>query len=105
MDFFDKLGGIAKTIGDKTVDVAKNIGDRTSDAIETQKIKNKIAGERRGFEDQMKLIGQYFYEKHLRGEAMEEDILPYLTKAQEHAANIEQAKAEIEALKEDMPSK
>lgn len=105
MDFFNKIGDIAKTIGDKSVDVAKNIGDRAGDAIETQKIKNKIAAERRGFENQMKLIGQYYYEAYLRGEVLDENILTYIQTAQQHAAAIEAGKASIEALKEDYPSK
>ena len=105
MAILDKITDIAKNIGDKAVDVAKDLGDRTSDAIEGQKIKNKIASERRNFENQMKLIGQVYYEKFLRGENIDGEIKAYIVKAQEHAANIEAKKAELEALKEDLPSK
>ena len=105
MAFLDKLTDIAKNIGDKAVDVAKDLGDRTSDAIETQKIKNQIASERRSFENQMKLIGQFYYEAFLRGEAIDEGIQEYINVAQTHASAIEAKKAQIEALKEDLPSK
>lgn len=104
MAFLDKLTDIAKNIGDKAVDVAKDLGDRTSDAIETQKIKNQIASERRGFENQMKLIGQFYYEAFLRGETIDEGIQEYINVAQTHASAIEAKKAQIEALKEDLPS-
>ena len=105
MEFFDRLGDIAKSVGEKTVDIAKNIGDQASDAIAIQKIKTKITSERRGFEDQMKLIGQFYYEAFLRGEVIDEGVKAYLLKAQEHAAEIEKGKAEIETLKQDLPSK
>jgi dolichyl-phosphate-mannose-protein mannosyltransferase len=104
MAFLDKITDIAKNIGDKAVDVAKDLGDRTSDAIETQKIKNKIASDRREFENQMKLIGQYYYEAYLRDATCDENIKNFIVKAQEHAAAIEAGKAAIEALKEDLPS-
>lgn len=105
MAFFDKLSDIAKNIGDVTVDVAKNIGDKTSDVIETTKIKNRMATEKRALEDDLKKIGQYYYEKYLSEGTCEEDVRAYMESVQTHAAAIEAGKAEIEALKEDIPSK
>ena len=53
MPLFEKLG-----------EVAKNIGDRTNDAIETTKLNNKINGEKSAAEAELKKIGAFYYEQY-----------------------------------------
>ena len=50
MAFFDKLGGLAKTIGDKT-----------ADAIEINKLSSRINSEKAAAGEEMKKIGEFYY--------------------------------------------
>ena len=50
MAFFDKLGGLAKTIGDKT-----------ADAIEINKLSSRINSEKAAGGEEMKKIGVFYY--------------------------------------------
>lgn len=51
MAFFDKLGGLAK-----------NIGDKTSDAIEINKLNSRINSEKAAAGEEMKKIGEFYYD-------------------------------------------
>ena len=56
MDFLDKIGNIAK-----------NIGDRTNDAIEITKLNAKIASEKNAVGEDLKKIGEFYYKKFAGG--------------------------------------
>ncbi|MCR5607679.1 MAG: hypothetical protein K6G26_01285 [Lachnospiraceae bacterium] len=88
MAFFDKIGDIAKTVGEKT-----------GDAIETSKIQLKIRNEKSEIEKNYKLIGEYFYKKYLEDNIADENVSKYydaITLANEnikkHEENIEKIK-------------
>lgn len=57
MAFLDKLG-----------DIARNIGDKATDAIETTKLNSKINAEKTAIAECMRQIGEYYYKKHQSGE-------------------------------------
>ena len=52
MDFLDKIGNIAK-----------NIGDRTNDAIEITKLNAKISSEKNAAAEELNKIGDFYYKK------------------------------------------
>ncbi len=95
MAFFDKLN-----------QVAKNLGDKTTDAIETTKLNTKIHSERNAAEEELKKIGEYYYNVFVNGGSVAPEVLEFCQKAKEHydaidgaQAGINQIKAENEAAK------
>lgn len=88
MAFFDKLN-----------DLARNIGDKASDAMETTKLNAKSSSERTAAGEDLKKIGEYYYNLFLEsGEAVPE-ILEYCQSAKAHYDAAEEAKAEIERIR------
>ena len=88
MAFFDKLN-----------QVAKNLGDKTSDAIETTKLNSKIHSERNAAGEELKKIGEYYYNVYLSGGCVADEVLEACQKAKAHYDAIEAAKAEINDIK------
>ena len=88
MAFFDKLG-----------DLAKNIGDKTNDAIETTKLSSKISAERSAAGEDMKKIGQHYYAKFAAGEQVSPEALEFCQAAAAHYAAAEKAQAEIDRIR------
>ena len=102
MDFFNKFSGFAKNVGDKTNDFARNIGDKTSEAMETRKLHNKINTERNAAAEDLKKIGEYYY--NLFAESDEEDVvapevLEFCQSAKAHYDVASQAQEEIDRIK------
>ena len=90
MAIFDKLGGIAK-----------NIGDKTTDAIETTKLNSKINGEKNAIAECMRKIGEHYYTKYQSGEAIDPALAELFTAIDGHNQNITAAQGEIERIKTD----
>ena len=90
MAFFDKLNA-----------VAKNLGEKAGDAIETTKLTAKISSERKLAEDELKKIGEYYYNIYLSGGDSDEGILGFCEEAKKHYDIIGEYEAELEKLKND----
>ena len=90
MDFLDKIGNIAK-----------NIGDRTNDAIEITKLNAKIASEKNAAAEELNKIGDFYYKKFAGEEPIDTEIQDFCAAAAAHYEAIEQAKAEIERIKRE----
>lgn len=90
MDLFDKIGNIAK-----------NIGDKTNDAIEITKLNAKIASEKSAAAEELKKIGEFYYKKFADEEPIDTEIQEFCNNAAGHYETIEQAKAEIERIKRE----
>ena len=90
MDLFDKIGNIAK-----------NIGDRTNDAIEITKLNAKIATEKSAVAEDLKKIGEFYYKKFADEEPIDTEIQEFCDNAASHYEAIEQAQAEIERIKKE----
>jgi hypothetical protein len=90
MAFFDKLN-----------DLAKNVGEKANDAIETTKLNNKISAEKAAIAEEFKKIGEYYYSKHLTGEAIDPAIEEFITSVNLHKTIITEAEAQIRALKDE----
>lgn len=88
MAFFDKLN-----------QVAKNLGDKTSDAIETTKLNSKINSERNAAEEELKKIGEYYYNIYLSGGNVATEVLEACQNVNAHYDAIEAAQAEINGIK------
>ncbi len=58
---------------DKVQSVAKTVGEKAGDAVEITKIEAKIMGEKKTLNENLQKLGQYYYDKHIAGEALEED--------------------------------
>ena len=67
MDFLDKIGNIAK-----------NIGDRTNDAIEITKLNAKISSEKNAAAEELNKIGDFYYKKLMMkpGRRRKTEIIP-----------------------------
>ena len=63
MDFLDKIGNIAK-----------NIGDRTNDAIEITKLNAKISSEKNAAAEELNKIGDFYYKKFAGEEPIDTEI-------------------------------
>jgi len=88
MAFLDKLGG-----------VARNIGDKTSSAIETGKLGSKIKAENAAIAACWQQVGEIYYGLYKEGGAVAEQAAAVCAKIDAHYALIEEAQAEIERIK------
>ena len=88
MAFFDKLG-----------DLAKNIGDKTTDAIETGKLNSKIGSETAAAAAQLQKVGEFYYAKVAAGEQVSPEALEFCQAAAAHYAAAEKAQAEIDRIR------
>ena len=90
MAFLDKLG-----------DIARNIGDKTTDAIETTRLNSKINGERAAIAECMRQIGEYYHTRHQAGGPDDPDIAELLTAIDGHNTAISETQAEIARIKDE----
>ena len=88
MAFFDKLN-----------QVAKNIGDKTSDAIETGKLNSKVNSEKNLAGEELKKIGEFYYNAWLNGGEIAPEILEVCTAAKAHYDAADEAQAEIDRIR------
>ena len=88
MAFFDKLG-----------DLAKNIGDKTTDAIETGKLNSKIGSETAAAAAQLQKVGEFYYAKFAAGEQVSPEAREFCQAAAAHYAAAEKAQAEIDRIR------
>lgn len=78
---------------DKLGELAKSVGDKTSGLIETSRLWGKVRSQESAVSEMKKELGQYFYEQYLAGEAYGEEAMERC--ADIHSA--EEAIAEIYA--------
>ncbi len=88
MAFFDKLN-----------DFAKNLGDKTTDAIETGKLTGKIHAEQNAAGEQLKKIGQYYYDLFAANGEAAPEVLEFCQTAQAHLEAAARAQAEIDRIR------
>lgn len=88
MAFFDKIN-----------QVAKNLGDRTTDAIETTKLNNKANAEKNAAAEELKKIGEFYYQVFLSGGAVAPEVLEACQSAKAHYDAAEAAQAGIANIK------
>jgi len=89
MAFFDKLG-----------DLAKNLGDKTTDAIETNKLNGKITAKKTAVAECMRKIGESFYQRYKDEGFTDDKMCELFTAIDGHNAVIEEAQAAINGIKE-----
>lgn len=99
MAFLEKLKETAKNIGEKTTEIAKDLGEKTSDAIEIGKLQAKINTEKNAMKEDIRLIGEFYYNHFVNGGEVIPEALEACEKAKAHADKIEELKAEIERVK------
>ncbi len=95
----EKTTEIAKDLGEKTSELAKDLGEKTSDAIETGKLQAKINTEKNAMKEDIRLIGEFYYNYYVNGGEVIPEALEACEKAKAHADRIEELKAEIEKIK------
>lgn len=83
----------------KLNDLAKNIGDKTSDAIETTKLNSRINSERNAAGEELKKIGQYYYDRFIAGGETEPEVLAFCQAAKAHYDAAAEAQTEIERIR------
>ena len=84
MALFDKLGGIAK-----------NLGDKASDTMATTKLNGKIKAEKAAIAELQQKIGAYYYERHAAGQEGDPAAAEWLAAIDGHNAAIADLQAEI----------
>ncbi len=94
MAFFDKLGEITKSVGDKT-----------NDMIETNKLNSKIKAERNAIEGVKAELGALYWAKFEAGVQLDEDGAALCAKIKESLENIAGFEAEIKRIKEENEKK
>ena len=88
MAFFDKLNNFAK-----------NISDKTTDAIETGKLQSKINNEKNLVGEELKKIGEFYYNIWLSTGEIASELLETCTAAKAHYDAVAEAQAEIERIR------
>ena len=78
--------------------MAKTIEDKTGDAIEISNYSSVIYVEETGYRNDIKKIGEFYYNFFLNGGQLEPDILPVAQSAKAHLDAAAQAKASIERI-------
>lgn len=84
---------------DKLSDFAKNIGDKTTDAIETGKLNSKINSEKNLAGEELKKIGEFYYNAWLNGGEIAQELLEICTVAKAHYDAAAEAQAEIDRIR------
>jgi len=88
----------------KIGNVAKNIGDKAGGVVETTKLNSKISAEKNLIEGVYKKIGEYYYLKHQSGEKLPKEAAALCAEIDGHNSAINDAKAEIERIKAETAS-
>ena len=88
MAFFDKLS-----------DLAKNIGDKTTDAIETGKFQSRVNSEKNLAGEELKKIGEFYYNKFASGGEAAPEVLEFCQSAKAHYDAAAEAQAEIDRIR------
>lgn len=88
MAFLDKLG-----------ELARNVGDKTNEMLEASRLSSKARSEENAVADRKRELGQYIFEKYLSGEQMDETATEYCRTIQAGEETIEALNAEIQRLK------
>lgn len=88
MSFLDKLGGIAK-----------NIGDKTGDMLAVNKLNSKIHAEQQAAAEELRKIGEYYYNLFLSGGQTAPEIAEFCQSAKAHYEEAAQAQAEIDRIR------
>ncbi|MDR1117565.1 MAG: zinc ribbon domain-containing protein [Oscillospiraceae bacterium] len=90
MAFLDKLG-----------DLAKNLGDKTQDAIETTKLNSKINGEKNAAAECMRKIGEYYYGRYKEDGQADPELAELYAAIDGHNQTIADAQGEIDRIKSE----
>ena len=88
MAFFDKLG-----------DLAKNLGDKASDTIEINKLNGKINSEKSAVAEDMRKIGEALYTRYKEGSFSDEAVNELFTTIDGHNTAIAEAQESINAIR------
>lgn len=88
MAFFDKLN-----------QVAKSIGDMTTDAIETTKLNSKVASDRLAASEELRKIGEHYYNKFLASGEIDAEVVECCNKAKEYFTSANETQAEIDRIR------
>ncbi len=88
MDLFDKLN-----------DFTKDIADKASSAVGIGRLTVNIKAEEMKIDSLQKQIGQYYYERHVRGEKFDPETELYLAKIDEVNKTIAVLQAEMKVTK------
>ncbi len=88
MAFFDKLG-----------DIAKNIGDKTGDAIESTKLNSEMSSKKREVSQLKQKIGDFYYDKYKMGKVIDPEVLEFFMGVDELMLEINALQAEINNIK------
>ena len=98
-EFFD---GLVKTISKTTKELGKTtkeIGARAEQTIETQKIRNKIAGEERIIAKIKEDIGDVIYRRHSEGDGIDNELSSLCQEIDQHYLKIREFKDNAANLK------
>ncbi|MCL2497899.1 MAG: zinc ribbon domain-containing protein [Symbiobacteriaceae bacterium] len=90
MSFINRLGGIARSIGDKA-----------SDALEVTKLNGKISNEKAAVAEDLKQIGEFYYKLYQTGELVEPKLAELYASIDEHNKAIDEALLEIARLQSE----
>ena len=94
MAFFDKLGELTKSVGDKT-----------NDMIETNKLNGKIKAEKAAIEAVKAELGALYWAKFEAGAQLDEDAAALCEKIRASFENIAGFEAEIQRIREESEKK
>jgi len=83
----------------KLNEFAKNVSDKASSALETNKLNSKINSEQNSINEQIKKIGEHYYQQYTETGSADEGIAEFCAAIDKHNAAIAEAKAEIEQIK------
>ncbi|MDY0234984.1 MAG: zinc ribbon domain-containing protein [Gudongella sp.] len=94
MAFFDKLG-----------DIAKNLGDKTGDAIETTKLNSEISSKKREVAQLKQKVGIIYYDKYKMGEAEDPEALEFFAEIDKLMVELNELQMEVDKIKGQNESK
>lgn len=100
MAFLDKLGGIAKSAGEKAAEAAKIAGEKANTAIEVGKLNVKVKSEENEIDNIKLALGQLVWEQFLAGDELREDLSQLCREIRSHQEVIAGLRSQISELKE-----
>ena len=86
---------------DKLGELAKNVGDKTSGLIETSRLMGRARSQESAVAELKKELGQYVYEQYLNGESFDEEAIERCADIKAGEEAVEEIYAELQRRKEE----
>lgn len=87
-------------LAQKLKNITNQVADSTTDSIEINRLNKRIREETTLMSADFIAVGKFYRDKYLNGEAIEEEVVKYMTYIAEHEKKIAEYEEQIQMLKD-----